>query len=282
MFSSEVSGGRRWPVFNPRHGAHLEDTGARSSPTTVSDNLHGEWLNVTRKKRNKLGTKSVRDQSGVKDAHRMRNSFQSLAANDDVARVTKDLHTDASPFIVTSSDNGPRQQESKIGARKKRPRVAPTPIVDIHQLVQNASKGSLKFNSTNMHMSVSTSASGTKLANSLHGEGTSTISGEHAKHVTHAISQAMPRVPIKPPDGIGGKSTKSNDLKSLMKLKHISGCRYKWLEDDPGPKDDDTKQGSVQENNPAENNDMMNVVEHHAPASENAEEVGVDMEQGTC
>ncbi|KAJ1418155.1 NYN domain-containing protein [Sesbania bispinosa] len=81
---------------------------------------------------------------------------------------------------------------------------------------------------------------------------------------------------------LGVRTIHSNNIKSLMKLKHVSGFRYEWMEDDPGPHEPGASPESLKVDMVTENVDMVNMEGHHASVREDIEDVGVDMDQGTC
>ncbi|KAJ1392942.1 hypothetical protein SESBI_35369 [Sesbania bispinosa] len=163
----------------------IETEGTPKSTVEIEDNsqqnfLHGEWLNVTRKKRNKNGNKPPLNHASQPGNWEFHNKFRSLVKEVELVQITT---CEAAEHQESASGgenipNGSTHNVAKFWARKKRPRMSP-PQVDIHTLLDNASKSNPK--------------------------------------------QIYSVVPV------------NQGLNSLIKLKHVSGCMYEWLEDDSGP-----------------------------------------------
>ncbi|KAJ1423299.1 hypothetical protein SESBI_12509 [Sesbania bispinosa] len=99
--------------------------------------LHGDWLNVTRKRRGKTVNKTGSNHGRENIFYHAGNSFVVLggAVNDGTTHNTWS--------IVTVPSKPVQGRQPKLGERKKRPRVGASSNLDISKLLDNATRALL-------------------------------------------------------------------------------------------------------------------------------------------
>ncbi|KAJ1375830.1 ABC transporter, partial [Sesbania bispinosa] len=107
------------------------------------DSLHGEWLNVTRKRRTKTVSKATNSQSAIVADIGANNMFAVLKGdNGDNAKMIPS-NGEIAPQV--GQMGGSNESESKAVLHKKRPRVGHQGSVPIVKLLENASKARINM-----------------------------------------------------------------------------------------------------------------------------------------
>ncbi|KAJ1388635.1 hypothetical protein SESBI_38975 [Sesbania bispinosa] len=114
-----------------------EINGVDSGGTT--ELVHGEWLNVTRRRRQKPSTKGTKSHDGNDADYSAHNMFAAL----NLGNVPGEVSSEEGNAVVATQDVE-RGNDPKLLFRKKRPRVN-QPTVPISKLIENATKASAKF-----------------------------------------------------------------------------------------------------------------------------------------
>ncbi|KAJ1432900.1 hypothetical protein SESBI_06442 [Sesbania bispinosa] len=172
--SSEVNGG----------GTYVNDgTEANCVPRVELEggaySLHGEWLNVTRKKRGKSGGKSGSYQDVQKQVHALTNKFAALGMENNVGQDNMD-----GSVTVTGAKEQAQLFESKGGSRKKRSCMGQQSTIDVRKLLDNAAKD-------RVHMADRVT---TRVAKGVDGEGTSGLKGSTTKPIEDSCMRLSDQV----------------------------------------------------------------------------------------
>ncbi|KAJ1398643.1 hypothetical protein SESBI_30968 [Sesbania bispinosa] len=114
-----------------------EINGVDSGGTT--ELVHGEWLNVTRRRRQKPSTKGTKSHDGNGADYSAHNMFAALNLDNVPGQVSSEEGN-----AVMATQDVERGNDPKLLFRKKRPRVN-WPTVPISKLIENAAKASAKF-----------------------------------------------------------------------------------------------------------------------------------------
>ncbi|KAJ1418937.1 hypothetical protein SESBI_15542 [Sesbania bispinosa] len=120
---------------NKDHDCMVVSNVPRVDLEETSKSLHGDWLNVTRRKRGKSGIKAGHFQSGDKKDNGLNNQSAAL----DMDPNDENGKTSTSASIIAGVDQVYVQQ-ARSWVRKKRPRMGQQPNVDVQKLLDNATK----------------------------------------------------------------------------------------------------------------------------------------------